>query len=82
MRDVTPYDTGAVLEPQPWLYESEGPYLSDYAEPAAPWGKVDFDNDEGTSICMVQAVRSEGGSYIVHVHDYTTGRTTTVEVGV
>ena len=50
---VSPYDTGARLEPHPWVHD--GTKGSEYQRPADPddYGRVDFDDDEGTTIATV-----------------------------
>lgn len=50
---ASPYDTGARLEPHPWVHG--GTTGSRYQRPAEPddYGRVDFDDDEGTTIATV-----------------------------
>lgn len=47
--DLTPYDTGAVLEPHVWSVPDD-PASGD-------WGKVDFDNDEGGTDLTLRVIR-------------------------
>ena len=49
----TPYDTGARLEPHPWV--RDGITGHEYQRPAEAddYGRVDFDDDEGTTIATL-----------------------------
>lgn len=49
----TPYDTGARLEPHLWV--RDGITGSEYQRPAEAddYGRVDFDDDEGTTIATL-----------------------------
>jgi len=57
MAELTPFDTGVRLEPQPWQ-----PLL---AEPQ-DWGKVDYDNDESNTVFTIW-VENQQGEYVVHI---------------
>lgn len=50
---ASPYDTGARLEPHPWVHD--GTTGSEYQRPAEAddYGRVDFDDDEGTTIATL-----------------------------
>ncbi|CAM5539976.1 hypothetical protein [Leifsonia shinshuensis] len=52
--DATPYDTGARLEPHVWVHDgiTSPDGLSRDAE-ADDYGRVDFDDDEGTTIATL-----------------------------
>ena len=54
--ELTPIDTGEVLEPHPW---TKHPDRSDY-------GRVDFDEPDGQSIATIRVVPN-GGRYTVEV---------------
>lgn len=54
MRELTPYDTGAVLEPKPWM--------SVRTTPVENYGKVDFENDEGGTDLTIRATRNPDNS--------------------
>lgn len=73
---LTPYDTGARLEPQPWHVQPRN--LPNPGE-ADRYGKVDFDDDEGATALTVHVQRNETSgtnedkSYTLHadVHSET-----------
>lgn len=50
---ASPYSTGARLEPHPWV--RDGITGSEYQRPAEAddYGRVDFDDDEGTTIATL-----------------------------
>lgn len=56
-RELTPYDTGARLQPFAWREprEDEG------------YGNVDFDNDEGGTELTIHVSRNEDGTLTVHI---------------
>ncbi|GAA1114177.1 hypothetical protein [Nocardiopsis metallicus] len=66
---LTPYDTGARCEPQIWptptrlALEKSSPDARAIEEDR--FGRVDFDNDEATSVCTVHIERGEDGRHIV-----------------
>jgi hypothetical protein len=55
--DLTPYDTGARLEPAVWT--------TDGGVRNAAYGKVDFDNDEGATIVTVWVESTDTGYRLV-----------------
>lgn len=55
--NLTPYDTGAVAEPFIWEHYGE----------TDRYGRVDFDNDESSTVATVWASRNQDGSYTLHV---------------
>lgn len=55
---LSPYDTGAVLEPRPWHVQ---PLNLPSPEETERYGRVDFDDDEGQTIFTVRAVRVSNG---------------------
>lgn len=57
---LTPYDTGAVLEPRPWGTATDVDY-----------GRVDFDDNEGASVVTVRAVRGDDDAVTVEVDTLT-----------
>ncbi|MGK0740415.1 hypothetical protein ACSHWG_00800 [Leucobacter sp. Z1108] len=67
---LTPYDTGEVLEPKPWVRSMAGLALADF-------GKVDFDNAEAATVATVQIVRNDNPGatvpYTIRIsgHDYS-----------
>lgn len=78
-RELTPFDTGEIAEPQ----------LYDYTdEKTLEWGKIDFEDDESRTLCTVQ-VRRVDGAYQLHlwgaeameiiVHDGSAWLSTTTE---
>jgi hypothetical protein len=63
--DLTPYDTGERLEPIPWVRgHNSGRVHEDY-------GKVDLDDDGGTTCLTVYVERDPGqpGGYVLHVEN-------------
>lgn len=63
---LTPYDTGVRLEPHPWHVQPRN-LEQDPAE-AARYGKVDFDNEEGTTFITSYVERNEDKSYTLHTN--------------
>lgn len=70
MAELTPYDTGARLEPQLWVrsdqVENAGE-RSDWLPPADDFGKVDFDDNESTTKLTVWAEHGPAGATTLHV---------------
>jgi hypothetical protein len=63
--NLTPYDTGTRLEPQPWQVQPRN-LEKDPAE-AARYGKVDFDNEESATFLTAYVERNEDGKgYTLH----------------
>ena len=62
---LTPYDTGARLEPKPWVTSNQGVGATN--DPG-DWGKVDFENDSSETVAVVYFEREADGSYTMHVH--------------
>jgi len=62
--ELSPYDTGARCEPRVWL-----PYGTEVTPttPAENFGKVDFDDDEGSTVCVVLVERGKDGVHTVRV---------------
>lgn len=61
---LTPYDTGRRHEAKPWI-----PYGTTVTEatPAENFGKVDFDDDEGSTTAVVYLELGDDGRYQLHV---------------
>lgn len=55
--NLTPYDTGEIAQPFIWEHDGE----------ADRYGRVDFDNDESSTVATVWASRNQDGSYTLHV---------------
>lgn len=68
MDELTPYDTGARLEPRVWVHENVTSPNGE-ARPAEPgdYGRVDFDNDEGATVASLYIEAIEHG-YAVRIH--------------
>ncbi|MCB5280312.1 hypothetical protein [Arthrobacter sp. ES1] len=66
---LTPYDTGARLQPKPWHIQPRN-LLQDPAE-AHRYGKVDFDDDEGATRLTAHVARNKDEKYTLYayVHD-------------
>jgi hypothetical protein len=58
---LTPYDTGARLQPIPWVLGTSG-LTRDNAE---DFGKVDFDDDESSTVATLWIERQDDGSYVL-----------------
>lgn len=58
-RKLTPYDTGERLFPDPWDLDAG------HLETGDDYGKVDFDTDEGSTVCTVHVERRPGGGWTV-----------------
>lgn len=64
MAKLTPYDTGQRAEPHIWLQSKEFAGITSADE----FGKVDFDNDEGTTVATIWLEKNEhSGNYVVHI---------------
>lgn len=62
---LTPYDTGKRLQPMPWRVQPLN--LPDEQE-AGRYGRVDFDDDEGSTVATVYAERNaDRTGYTLHV---------------
>lgn len=66
---LTPYDTGDRLEPHPWVKKHTR---------AAPWetveddyGRVDFEDDEGSTVVSLYVGRTDDGSHELHVENFS-----------
>lgn len=57
---LTPYDAGDRLQPMPWHTQ---PLNLPDPEEADRYGKVDFDNDESSTVATLWIERGEDGSY-------------------
>lgn len=60
---LTPYDTGARLEPMPWHVQPRNLAAPDEA---ARYGKVDFDDEEGATFLTAYVERDEDKGYTLH----------------
>lgn len=76
--ELTPYDTGALLEPQLWV--AGGP-----VEGGAPrrvrredYGRVDFDDEAGRTVLTLHVSRTAAG-YTLHVANLTDPLTVEVD---
>lgn len=70
MGKLTPYDTGARLEPHVWVHgQTTSP--EGRARPAEEddFGRVDFDLDDGTSLATVYLMPTDTG-YEMHIHQH------------
>ena len=69
---LTPYDTGKRAEPKPWpkLENTPGwtPIGSKLEEDR--YGKVDFDDDGGSTIATIYIERDEHGRNVVHITQF------------
>jgi hypothetical protein len=61
---LSPYDTGVRCEAKPWIPLGE---RVTQATPAESFGKVDFDDEEGSTVCVAYVERRKEGGYILHV---------------
>jgi hypothetical protein len=68
MRDLTPYDTGARLEPAVWVL----PHIKRTAEhDLDAYGKVDLNNDEESTVATIYGERVEA-CYVLVVYSHHT----------
>ncbi len=75
MAELAPYDTGARLEPRPWVERVGDSWVtgSERLRDAFPddFGRVDFDDDEAATLATVYVERTEaspsGIRYVLHV---------------
>lgn len=74
---LTPYDTGAVCEPRPWI-DPNAPLSepSDYDR----FGRVDFEDDEGATVATVRVVRTQQ-NYQEHCYRLDVDRHGTTLIG-
>lgn len=63
MTTLTPYDTGARLQPKPW--HTQPANLPD-PEEVDRYGRVDFDNDEGRTVLSAYVENTAAG-YVLHI---------------
>lgn len=71
MAELTPYDTGARLEPAVWVHgKVTSPDGRAREAVAADYGRVDFDNDEGATIATLYIEPAESG-FALHVEQHT-----------
>lgn len=54
---LSPYDTGDVAEPHIWPPDGD----------PDRYGRVDFDTDDGTTVCTVRVIRDESGRHVLQV---------------
>jgi hypothetical protein len=64
MTTLTPYDTGDRLEPRLWVTPSQATPATDPDR----FGRVDFDDDEGTTRATVWIEREPAGGYRLNVY--------------
>lgn len=70
---LTPYDTGARLEPKPWPVAT--PTALDQisldeiglADELDRFGNVDFENDESATLVTIHVSKNPDGTHTVHV---------------
>lgn len=63
----TPYDTGAVLEPFPWVHKDGTTGTDRRPCEDDDYGRVDFDNDEGATIVTLRVTR-DGDRYVLEIY--------------
>ncbi len=61
---LTPYDTGARMEPKLWVGKNQKPTNTADLD---RFGRVDFENDEGASMVTVYVEPGEDGQVNVHI---------------
>lgn len=57
-QDLTPYDTGDRAEPTVWGLDGGD---------RDRYGRVDFDDDEGSTVATIYLERNSDGDYVVHI---------------
>lgn len=70
--NLTPYDTGEIAEPHLWMTSTDvtrDRVARSTGQPGETdrYGRVDFDNDESSTVATVWASRNQDGSYTLHV---------------
>jgi hypothetical protein len=78
-RELTPYDTGARLEPKTWV-DAEGVAGEETRRPATAndYGRVDFDEFDATAATVWMEPDGLGG-YVLHITAHTEGISIAVE---
>ena len=71
-QQLTPYETGARLEPHPWVRGTAAPLMppdlgSDLVS-VDDFGRVDFDDESGRTVVTICVERGAAG-YVVHLSD-------------
>lgn len=61
---LTPYDTGARLQPVPWNVQPRN--LNKGIGEEDRYGRVDFDNDEGATLVRTYVEKTDAG-YVLHI---------------
>lgn len=67
MQRLTPYDTGARLEPRLWPVATlrQTGIRRETGDPESHYGKVDFDNDFGETVFTAWVEQTPGGYTLV-----------------
>lgn len=76
-----PYDTGEALEPFPWVSDADQARDRVHGTSGHRYGKVDFDDDTGTTRATVYAERREDGQYMMIIDNLLTGKTHAILLG-
>lgn len=63
---LSPYDTGERLQPFPWVKEINIDFAG---SPADAYGRVDFDDDESSTVVSVVVKRDKAGDYTLYVNN-------------
>lgn len=67
MTDLSPYDTGTRCEPKMWQPDQNSVINAMKYNETDDIGKVDFDDDEGHTVCVVHVEPDASGKFVVHV---------------
>lgn len=76
---LNPYDTGERCEPHIWV-ASATPGQSKEQNDRDRYGKVDFDNDSGETLCTVYVEKNPDGTRTVHVQSMCDAEELTVQL--
>lgn len=79
----SPYDTGARCEPKIWFPDAaaiKAIMRSGDRDDIEDIGNVDFDDEEGKTVCTVHVSRNMDGGFTVHVMPLCDGEEISVEV--
>lgn len=66
MDDLTPYDKGERMVPIPWV-GAPGDFTTDMDRDPDDFGRVDFNDDEGSTIATVYMTRLDDGTHVLHI---------------
>lgn len=66
-RALSPYDTGERAQPQVWVTPDQRRPAEDNRD---SYGRVDFDDADGTTLCTIWVEGTDGGTSIIHIENH------------